>query len=148
MLWWYNTRDSFKAVPFARFFETLVTPIPRSCLSSSLRGYMYRYQGRRTRRPSLDSVVARLNALSHSSTALPAPNPTPNQTGHARRLNRSTENMTPKDKPRPERIMREERQRSHLSLSNASLIGLVVLATAPGAVALSAIFGDLYAMLW
>lgn len=35
----------------------------------------------------------------------------------------------PKDRPRPERISMEERQRSHFSFSRASLIGRLVRAT-------------------
>lgn len=51
--------------------------------------------------------------LSHSSHALPAPNPRPAHTGHDLRLNRRTENMTPKDAPRVLRIRRVLRQWSH-----------------------------------
>jgi hypothetical protein len=51
--------------------------------------------------------------LSHSSQARPAPNPSPTMAGHARRLKRRTEKTTPKPRPRPERIIIDERQRSH-----------------------------------
>ena len=50
---------------------------------------------------------------SASSQALPAPNPVPNHTGHALRLNNSTENMTPKEKPSVDRTTREDIARSH-----------------------------------
>ena len=50
---------------------------------------------------------------SASSHARPAPNPVPNQTGHALRLNRSTEKITPKEKPRVDRITRDDIARSH-----------------------------------
>ena len=82
--------------------------------------------GRITRRPSFGGDAARLNELSHSSHALPAPNPRPTNAGHARRLKRSTEKTTPNDRPRPERMSIEERQRSHFSLRRASLMGRVV----------------------
>lgn len=82
--------------------------------------------GRITRRPSFEGAAARLNELSHSSHALPAPKPRPTKAGHARRLKRRTEKMTPKETPRPERMSIEERQRSHFSLSRASLMGRVV----------------------
>jgi hypothetical protein len=51
--------------------------------------------------------------LSHSSHARPAPKPKPTVAGHARRLKRRTEKTIPKDRPRPERMSIEERQRSH-----------------------------------
>jgi len=66
-----------------------------------------------------------LNPLSHSSQALPAPNPRPTQAGHALRLKSRTENTTPNDSPKDERIRKDERHWSHLSLSNASLTGLL-----------------------
>lgn len=50
---------------------------------------------------------------SASSHALPAPNPVPNQTGHALRLNSRTEKMTPNEKPRPDRITPLDNARSH-----------------------------------
>jgi hypothetical protein len=50
---------------------------------------------------------------SASSQALPAPNPVPNHTGHVLRLNRSTENMTPKENPSVDRTTKEEIARSH-----------------------------------
>ncbi|KAF4636308.1 hypothetical protein G7Y89_g1788 [Cudoniella acicularis] len=49
----------------------------------------------------------------HSSYARPAPKPKPTKAGHALRLNSRTEKTTPKERPREERIRREERQRSH-----------------------------------
>lgn len=54
-----------------------------------------------------------IHTLSHSSHALPAPNPRPAHTGHARRLNRRTEKITPNDAPKPERMRRVLRQWSH-----------------------------------
>lgn len=50
---------------------------------------------------------------SASSHALPAPKPVPNHTGHALRLKRRTEKMTPKEKPRPDRITILDKARSH-----------------------------------
>lgn len=50
---------------------------------------------------------------SASSYALPAPNPVPNQTGHDLLLNNRTENMTPKEKPSEDLMMKEETARSH-----------------------------------
>merc|ERR1711939_921303 len=64
--------------------------------------------------------------LSRSSQALPAPKPRPVHTGHARRLNRSTEKMTPKDAPRVLRMRRVLRQWSHFSFNKASLMGRLV----------------------
>ena len=60
--------------------------------------------------PSLPAVGVApfLNEASASSHALPAPKPKPTHTGHARRLKRRTENMTPKERPRLERIRSEE----------------------------------------
>ena len=54
--------------------------------------------------------------LSHSSHARPAPKPNPTYAGHARRLKRRTEKTIPNDRPRPERMSIEERQRSHYVL--------------------------------
>lgn len=48
--------------------------------------------------------------LSHSSHALPAPNPNPAHTGHDLRLKRRTEKITPKDAPRVLRMRRVLRQ--------------------------------------
>jgi hypothetical protein len=62
---------------------------------------------------ALQIVGCRMDVPSASSHALPAPNPVPSKTGHALRLNRRTENMTPKPKPRPDRTSREEIARSH-----------------------------------
>lgn len=64
---------------------------------------------------------------SHSSTARPAPKPVPNHKGHARRLKIRTEKMTPNESPRPDLMMRLDKQRSHLSFNKASLKGLDVL---------------------
>lgn len=50
---------------------------------------------------------------SASSHARPAPNPVPNHTGQARRLNRRTEKTTPKDRPSEERMIMDEMARSH-----------------------------------
>ena len=89
-----------------------------------------------TRIPSFDGAVARLNdfiaanqlsdrksggiwyllTLSHSSQALPAPKPSPVHTGHALRLNNSTEKTTPNPTPREDRITIEDMQRSHYSM--------------------------------
>lgn len=77
--------------------------------------------------PSLPiGVPPLLNVASASSQALPAPNPNPTHAGHALRLNRRTEKTTPKERPMEERIRREDRAWSHLSLSNASLTGFAV----------------------
>jgi len=51
--------------------------------------------------------------LSHSSQALPAPKPKPTKAGHARRLKRRTEKMTPNEAPRVERMSMVLRQWSH-----------------------------------
>ena len=66
-------------------------------------------------KPSLPAagVAPFLNAASASSHALPAPNPNPTQAGHARRLKSKTEKMTPKERPRVERMTREEMAWSH-----------------------------------
>ncbi len=53
------------------------------------------------------------NIPSASSYALPAPNPSPTQAGHALRLKRRTENTIPNERPREERIRKEEMVRSH-----------------------------------
>jgi len=58
--------------------------------------------------------------------------PVPSQTGHVRRLKSSTENITPKERPRPDFIRRLERHRSHLSFSRVSLRGRVARATGAG----------------
>lgn len=50
---------------------------------------------------------------SASSHARPAPKPRPTQAGQALRLNSSTENMTPKERPREERMIMDEMARSH-----------------------------------
>ena len=50
---------------------------------------------------------------SASSKALPAPNPSPTHAGHALRLNNRTEKTTPKDRPRDERMRKEEIAWSH-----------------------------------
>lgn len=50
---------------------------------------------------------------SASSQALPAPKPSPTQAGHALRLKRRTEKTTPKERPRDERMRKEERAWSH-----------------------------------
>ena len=50
---------------------------------------------------------------SHSSTARPAPKPSPTHAGHARRRNSSTEKITPKPRPSPDRIASDDRQWSH-----------------------------------
>jgi hypothetical protein len=62
---------------------------------------------------SASTIQGRCSIPSASSHARPAPNPVPNQTGHARLLKRSTEKITPNEKPRPDRITREESARSH-----------------------------------
>ena len=51
-----------------------------------------------------------IRTLSHSSHALPAPKPSPDHTGHALRLNSSTEKITPNDAPRVLRMRRVLRQ--------------------------------------
>jgi hypothetical protein len=58
-------------------------------------------------------IVFDVRTASHSSHALPAPNPVPKNTGHALRLNSSTENMTPKPAPMVLRMRRVLRQWSH-----------------------------------
>jgi len=73
---------------------------------------------------------------SASSQARPAPKPVPSHTGHALRLNRSTEKITPKENPRPDRMTKEERARSHFSLSSASLTGFVVFGDGRGGAAI------------
>jgi len=70
-----------------------------------------------------DGVAPLLNEASPSSQARPAPKPVPNHTGHALRLKRSTEKITPKEKPIEDRISRDDIAWSHLSLSRASLTG-------------------------
>lgn len=87
---------------------------------------IYIAYGLTIRRPSFEGAAARLNELSHSSHARPAPNPRPTHAGHARRLKRRTEKTIPNETPRPERMSIDERQRSHFSLSRASLSGRVV----------------------
>ena len=59
---------------------------------------------------------------SASSQALPAPKPVPNHTGHVLRLNRSTENMTPKENPSVDRTIKEEIARSHCNTPDQSHI--------------------------
>ena len=54
---------------------------------------------------------------SASSKALPPPKPSPTQAGHALRLNSRTEKTTPKDRPRVERMRKEEIAWSHYNLS-------------------------------
>ncbi len=63
--------------------------------------------------PSFSSQSIVHSLPSASSQARPAPKPVPSHTGKALLLNSSTENMTPKEKPRPERITNEESARSH-----------------------------------
>lgn len=58
----------------------------------------------------------------HSSYALPAPKPKPTKAGHARRLKMRTEKTTPKDRPRDERMRRDERQRSHYHVRSAQTL--------------------------
>lgn len=58
----------------------------------------------------------------HSSYALPAPKPKPTKAGHARRLKMRTEKTTPKDRPRDERMRRDERQRSHYHARSAQAL--------------------------
>lgn len=53
------------------------------------------------------------HTLSHSSHALPAPNPNPAHTGNDLRLKRSTEKITPNDAPRVLLMSRVLRQWSH-----------------------------------
>jgi len=104
---------------------------PKSLLLSHPRKHTpSKFHGLRTRNPSFEGAAARLNELSHSSHARPAPKPNPTYAGHARRLKRRTEKTMPKERPRPERMSMEERQRSHFSFKSASLIGRFVLATA------------------
>jgi hypothetical protein len=62
------------------------------------------------------------NSPSASSQALPAPKPVPSHTGHALLLNSRTENMTPKEKPRPDLITREDIARSHCRVNVSNLI--------------------------
>lgn len=50
---------------------------------------------------------------SASSQARPAPKPRPTQAGHALRLNKRTEKITPNDRPREERMIMEDMARSH-----------------------------------
>jgi len=76
------------------------------------------------RSPSVVRESPLLKFASASSQARPAPNPVPSHTGHALRLNNKTENMTPKEKPRPDLITNDEIARSHFSFSRASLTGL------------------------
>ena len=49
------------------------------------------------------------NSPSASSHALPAPKPSPTHAGHARLLNNRTDAITPKERPRAERITNDER---------------------------------------
>lgn len=70
------------------------------------------------------SVVGMMGrTLSHSSQALPAPNPKPTKAGQALRLNRRTEKMTPKEAPRVERMRRVLRQVSHCRWVKKSATG-------------------------
>ena len=50
---------------------------------------------------------------SASSQALPAPKPNPTHAGHALRLNRRTEKTTPKERPRVDRIRKDDIAWSH-----------------------------------
>ena len=66
---------------------------------------------------------------SHSSHALPAPKPNPTNAGHALRLNKSTEKMTPNDAPSVERMSIVLRQWSHchvkrLANATATSVGI------------------------
>jgi hypothetical protein len=72
----------------------------------------------------LSTLCCRLLTLSHSSHARPAPKPRPTNAGHARRLNKRTEKTTPNERPRPERMRNEERQRSHCSQSVIPILQL------------------------
>lgn len=65
----------------------------------------------------------------HSSYALPAPKPKPTNAGHARRLKRRTEKTTPKERPREERMRRDERQRSHCSRQVSNTLVIFKLAS-------------------
>lgn len=58
-------------------------------------------------------TATRHDVPSASSQARPAPNPAPNKTGQALLLNRSTENITPNDAPRPVRIRPLDNALSH-----------------------------------
>jgi hypothetical protein len=107
-----------------------------------VRHCLYYTYGLKTRSPSFDSADARLNdyihwlelspyitfvllcTWSHSSTARPAPNPVPSHNGHARRLNKSMEKIMPNDSPRPDFMIKLERQRSHCKQEVISIISL------------------------
>ncbi|KAL8759591.1 MAG: hypothetical protein Q9184_003574 [Pyrenodesmia sp. 2 TL-2023] len=58
----------------------------------------------------MDSV---LRVPSASSQALPAPKPSPTHAGHALRLNKRTEKTTPNERPREERIRKDDIAWSH-----------------------------------
>ena len=64
----------------------------------------------------LISLAACFRLKLHSSYARPAPKPTPTNAGHALRLNRSTENTTPKPSPRVDLTSRFDRHRSHCTV--------------------------------
>jgi hypothetical protein len=67
-------------------------------------------------------LLALIKLELHSSYALPAPKPKPTKAGHARRLKMRTEKTTPKDRPRDERMRRDERQRSHYHARSAQTL--------------------------
>jgi hypothetical protein len=90
-------------------FPSIPSP---AILSSSKASFEYAHDHHSHDPFTISRLVLR-NELLHSSYALPAPNPNPTIAGHARRLKRRTENTTPNERPRDERIKREERQRSH-----------------------------------
>ncbi len=56
------------------------------------------------------ALPPRRNALSQPSHARPAPKPKPTHAGQARRLNSSTEKMTPNERPSVERMASDDRQ--------------------------------------
>jgi len=121
--------------PFSVCTNTLLfTTANPDVLSSSARLYLSVLT---FRSPSvLNGRSPRLKLASASSQARPAPKPVPSHTGHALRLNRSTEKITPKENPRPDRMTKEERARSHFSLSSASLTGFVVFGDGRGGAAI------------
>lgn len=82
---------------------------------------------RPTHRYDLDCPFPALMKLElHSSYALPAPKPRPTKAGHARRLKMRTEKTTPKDRPRDERMRRDERQRSHYRARSAQALNFAL----------------------
>jgi hypothetical protein len=95
-----------------------------ACVVSKTHAYLHDFEDRNA---SLTGWLPRRKEASASSQARPAPKPRPTHAGHVLRLNSSTENITPKERPRVERMIIEEIARSHFSFNNASLRCLVDL---------------------